>query len=95
MIVVIIVFAVLFALAEVGPVSNLVALPPQYEALGYAAYIPWGFLVLGVLIPPVLYTGALLVGRGRPLFARALILTVALAATFALGFTVVALDVAF
>jgi hypothetical protein len=93
--IVVVVFALLFALAEIGPVSNLVALPPQYEYLGYAAEIPWFLLIVGVLVPPVLYAAGLVVGRGRPVFERALILTVALSATFALGFTIVALDVAF
>jgi len=88
------IFAVLFALAEVTPVSNLVALPAFYEYYGIGDATPWLLLVLGVAIPAVIYPGALLLGRGRPLFARALILTVALASTFALEFGVMALAAA-
>ncbi len=88
-------FAVLFALAEVTPVSNLVALPAFYEYYGIGDATPWALLVLGVAIPVVIYVAALLLGRGRPLFARALILTVALAATFALEFGVMAFAAAF
>ena len=80
------VFAVLFALATFGPVANLIALPQYYDYLGIGEATPWGLLVLGVVLPALLYLAALLLGRGRPPFARALILTTALATAFALGF---------
>ena len=92
--VVALIFGVLFALAEVTPVSNLVALPAFYDYYGIGGATPWALLVLGVAIPVALYLGALLLGRGRPLFARALILTVALATTYALEFGVMALAAA-
>lgn len=92
--VVAVIFAVLFALAEVTPVSNLVALPAFYDYYGIGDATPWSLLVLGVTIPVALYVVAVLLGRGGSLFARALILTVALAATFALEFGVMALAAA-
>lgn len=91
MIVVALVFAVLFALALITPVSDLVALPGIYAAYGIGDAVPWPLLVLSVALPPVLYVVGLLLGRGRPPFARALILTVALATSFALYFGIVAL----
>lgn len=91
MIVIPIVFAVLFSLALFGPVSSLGALPAVYEAYGIGDAVPWPLLVLAVVLPPVLYVWGLLLGRGRPPFARALILTVALAASFALYFGIVSL----
>lgn len=91
MIVVALVFAVLFALALVSPVSDLVALPGLYEAYGIGDAVPWPLLVLTVALPPALYVAGLLLTRGRTPFARALILTVALAASFALYFGIVAL----
>ena len=94
-IVVALLFAVVFLLAEVTPVSNLVALPAFYDFYGIGDATPWVLLVLGVTIPAVSYVLALLLGRGRPLFARALVLTVALASTFALEFGVMALAAAF
>lgn len=94
-IVVALIFAVLFALAEVTPVSNLVALPAFYEFFGIGDATPWVLLVLGVAIPPVAYVAALLLGRGRPVFQRALMLTVALATTFALQFSVMAVAAGF
>jgi hypothetical protein len=84
-------FAVLFALALFGPVSNLAALPGVYDAYGIGGAVPWPLLILAVLLPPALYLAGLLLGRGRPPFARALILTVALAASFALYFGIVTL----
>jgi hypothetical protein len=94
-IIVALLFAVLFGLAEVTPVSNLVALPAFYDFYGIGEAIPWVLLALGVAIPAVSFVLALVLGRGRPLFARALIFTVALASTFALEFGVMALAAAF
>lgn len=91
MILIPIVFAVLFALALFGPISNLLALPAVYDAYGIGNAVPWPLLILAILVPPVLYLAGLLLGRGRPPFARALILTVALAASFALYFGIVTL----
>ena len=91
MILIPIVFGVLFALGFVMPVSDLTALPAVYAAYGIGDAVPWPLLVLAVALPPVFYVGALLLGRGRPPFSRALILTVALAASFALYFGIVAL----
>jgi hypothetical protein len=86
-----IVFAVLFALALFGPISNLLALPDVYETYGIGDAVPWPLLVLAIVLPVLLYVVGLLLGRGRPPFARALILTVALAASFALYFGIVTL----
>lgn len=91
MIVVPLVFAVLFMLALIMPISDLGGLPPLYAAYGIGDAVPWPLLVLSVAVPPVLYLVALLLGRGRPPFARALLFTVALAASFALYFGLVAL----
>jgi hypothetical protein len=86
-----IVFALLFALALFGPISNIGALPAVYEAYGIADAVPWPLLILAVVLPVALYVAGLLLGRNRPPFARALILTVALATSFALYFGLVSL----
>jgi hypothetical protein len=78
------VFAVLFALSLVAPVSELLSLPAYYDYYGISDAIPWPVLVAAVVLPVVLYVVALLLGRGRPPFARALIFAVALATSFAL-----------
>ena len=89
LIVLMVVFAVLYAYPLFQGISNFVALPPYYRQLGIGGAVPWYLLVIGVLAPPVLYVGALLLGRGREIFARALILAVGLAATNALALSVV------
>jgi hypothetical protein len=86
-----VVFGILFAVALVMPVSDLTALPAVYEAYGIGDAVPWPLLVLSVAVPVLLYVAGVLLGRGRPPFERALILTVALATTFVLYFGVVAL----
>ena len=83
-IVVWVVFALLYAYPLFEGISNLIALPPFYAANGIGAAGPWWLLIIGVVAPVLLYLAALWIGRGRELFARALILAVGLAATNAL-----------
>ena len=74
-----VVFAVLFAYPEFQAISNLISYPafagPQ---------TPWWLLIIGVALPPILYVAAVLLGRRRPLFSRALILAVGLGSANAL-----------
>ena len=84
-----VVFAILFAYPLFEGISNLVSLPAFYDAEGIGGAVPWYLLIIGVAAPVILYLGALLLGRGRELFPRALILAVALAATNALFLSVV------
>ena len=76
-------FAALYGWFLFSAVSNLVALPPLYEAQGYAEYTPWATLILGVVLPPVFYLVALLVGRGRMLSPRVVAFAAGLGATAA------------
>ena len=84
-----IVFAILYAYPLFEGISNLIALPAFYESEGIGGAVPWYLLIIGVAAPVILYLGALLLGRGRELFPRALILAVGLAATNALFLSVV------
>jgi hypothetical protein len=83
------VFALLYGYPLFEGVSNLVELPGYYGSLGIGGSVPWPLLMIGVAAPVVLYAAALLLGRGRELFPRALILAVGLAATNALFLSVV------
>ena len=83
------VFGILTAYPLFEGISNLVALPPYYSSLGIGGAVPWYLLVIGVAAPVLSYAAALVLGRGRELFARALLLAVALAATNALALSVV------
>lgn len=87
-------FAVLYALLLITPIANLVSLPDLYEFLGVADAVPWPLLIAGIVVPPVAFLVALLLGRGRPLFDRALVLTVGLAASSAVGLGIIAWAVA-
>ncbi len=84
-----VVFAILYGYPLFEGISNLIALPPYYAQLGIAGAVPWPLLIIGVAAPVILYLGALLLGRRRELFARALVLAVGLAATNALALSVV------
>lgn len=77
------VFALLYGWFLFTASSNLIALPALYTAQGYAAFIPWLPLVLGVVAPPLLYAAALLLGRRRVLSTRVLVFAAGLAATAA------------
>lgn len=79
-------FAVLYGWFLFTATSTLIALPALYAAQGFAEYTPWVTLVLGVVLPPVLYAAALLLGRGRALSTRVLVFAAGLAATAATSF---------
>jgi len=64
-------------------IANLVAVPQVYLDLGAPEATPWWLLVLGLALPIVFFAGALLLGRGRGLFDRALLLAAGLAAASA------------
>jgi hypothetical protein len=84
-----VVFALLYAYPLFEGVSNLIALPPYYASIGIRSAVPWWLLVIGVAAPVILFVAALVIGRGRELFARALLLAVGLAATNALALSVI------
>ncbi len=84
------VFGLLFAYGLFQALSNLVALPRIYETFGIGAATPWWALVVGVAIPPVFFVAAVLVGRGRALVNRALILAAGLGAANAVALSLAA-----
>ena len=61
-------------------VSNLLAVPGFYAQTGLADFTPWWLLVLGVVVPVVTFTAAVLLGRGRILSHRVVLLAVSLGA---------------
>ena len=83
------VFAALYGYPLFEGVSNLIALPGYYAALGIGGAVPWWLLIIGIVAPTVLYAGAILLGRRRELFPRALILAVGLAASNAMTLSVI------
>jgi len=90
-----VVFALLYAYDLFEAIANLVELPLVYDAYNLdAASIPWWLLIAGVLLPPVVYALALLLGRRQTVFGRAVILLLGLAVVAALSLGVIALEVA-
>jgi hypothetical protein len=75
-------------------ISNLVALPGVYELLGIGDAVPWPLLIAGVAAPVILFVAAVLLGRGRTLAHRVLLLAVSLGATNALFLSIGALGAA-
>lgn len=59
-------------------VSNLLAFPQQLEAFGVAERTPWVILWVSVILPPVIFALAVLVGRRQPVTRYTLVLIVAL-----------------
>lgn len=88
-VILLVVFAALYAYPLFEGVSNLIAVPAVYDENGIGDAVPWGFLGVGVAAPVLLYLAAVWIGRGREIFPRALILAVGLAATNALFLSVV------
>lgn len=83
-----------FAVSLYIAAGNLVALPAYLDAIGLTGTAPWATLIAAIAVPVLLFGGALALGRGRPVFARALILLVALAANSALAASLSALGLA-
>ena len=71
--------AVLHLWALFQGMSNLIAVPTFYAQAGLAEFTPWWLLVLGVVLPVLLFLVAVLVGRGRILSHRVALLAVSLA----------------
>ena len=87
------VFALLTAYDLWEAIGTAVALPASYEATGLdPATIPWWIVVLYVLVPPVTFVLAIVVGRRQSVFGRALVFVVALAVSAALSLGLIALQ---
>ena len=82
-------FGLLFAWALYQAISNAVAVPTFYDALGFP--VPWWLLIVSVAIPPILYVAAFLLARRLALFGQALVFLVALATSYVLWLSIVSL----
>lgn len=85
-------FGLFYAYYLFDAIRSLIELPAQYELVGLSrADAPWALLVLGVVIPVVVFLAALIVGRRRSVGSQALIYLVGLGAVACLGLGVIAL----
>lgn len=86
-------FGLFYAYDVWSAVSNLVALPAVYDAVGIgASNVPWWLLWVGILIPLAVFIVAFAVGRRRTVFGKALVFLLGLAVTAGLGIGVLALE---
>lgn len=86
-------FGVFYAYDLWEAIGNLVNLPTFYAAFGLdPARLPWWLLWVGVLVPPVVFGVAFLVGRRHSLAAKALVLLTGLGVVAALSLGVIALE---
>lgn len=96
-VVVLVAFGLFFSYDLFEGISNAIAVVQSVnannefiEGTGVAPFeIPWIPVAAYVLVAPVFFTIAALLGRGRSLGTRALILLTGLAATSAFGLTIV------
>lgn len=94
-----IVVAALFGLLYVydlwEAISNLVELPVLYAALGLdAASLPWGLLILGVVLPPAVFGLALFMGRRRTIGVQSLLFVLGLAIVAGASLGIIAFEFA-
>jgi hypothetical protein len=87
------VFGLFYAYDVWEAVSTLIALPAFYDAFGLdASYVPWWLLWAGVLLPPIVFVLALVIGRKQSELGKALVLLVGLAVVAGLGLSAIALE---
>lgn len=91
--VVAILFGLVYAYYVWDAIRSLVELPGYYKDIGLTeADVPWWLLIVGLLVPLVVYAAAFLVGRRRSFVVQALIFFVGLTAVAALGLAMIAIE---
>jgi len=86
-------FGLFFAYDLWEAVSNLVALPSVYDAVGIGSEnVPWWLLWSGVIIPILIFVLAFVLGRRQNVFAKALIFLLGLAVVAGLSMGVLAAE---
>jgi hypothetical protein len=70
-------------------IGNAIEVPRQYELFGLdPAGVPWSFIVIGIVIPPLAYVLAFVVGLRRKPLGKALVFAAGLVAVAALSLSV-------
>jgi hypothetical protein len=86
-------FGIVYAWDLWEAISTMLELPVFYEAYGYdVAGLPWWVLIVMVVLPIAVFALAVLLGRGRGLLARVVLLLVGLSVVAALTLGLVALE---
>jgi uncharacterized membrane protein len=90
-----IVFGLLYAYDIWEAINNAIELPKAYEqleALGVTVgEVPWTLIIANMLIPPVVYVFAFVLGMRRNVFGKAVLFAVGLALVAVLSLDIVAI----
>jgi hypothetical protein len=87
------IFGLFYAYDLWEAVSNLVSIAQVYELFDLdPADAPWWLLVIGVLVPVLVFALAVLLSRGRGLIGRLLVFTVGLMVVAAASLDIVAIE---
>ena len=84
-------FGLLFAYFVYQAIGNLLELPKSYEAIGLSDSVPWVVLILGLVIPILLYVIAFAVALRQKLLNTAIIFLMALVTVAAFSYGIVAI----
>jgi uncharacterized membrane protein YdcZ (DUF606 family) len=86
-------FGLLYAYDLWEAISNLASITQVYELFGLAPTdAPWWLLIVGALVPVVVFGLALWLSRGRGLLGRALVFTTGLMVVAVVSLDIVALE---
>lgn len=92
-VVVAVLFGLFYAYYLWQAVATFFALPAFYDNFGYgAANVPWWLLWTGMLIPPIVFAVAFVIGHRHSPAGRAVVFFVGLAVVAGLGLGVLALE---
>jgi hypothetical protein len=84
-------FGLVYAYFVYQAIANLIELPKSYAAIGLGDSVPWVLLVIGLLIPVLVYVLAFILGLRRRVVDKAVIFVMGIAVTAGLAFSVVAI----
>ena len=89
------VFAVLYGYDLWEAITNATELPKQYAEIAKLGIpvgdVPWTLIIANMLIPPVVYLFAIVLGRRRSSFGRAVFFAVGLALVAVLSLDIIAI----
>jgi len=84
-------FGLLFAYFVYQAVGNLLELPKSYEAIGLSESVPWVVLILGLVVPILIYVIAFAIALRQKLLNTAIIFLMALVTVAAFSYGIVAI----
>lgn len=84
-------FGLLFAYFVYQAIGNLLELPKSYEAIGLSDSVPWLVLILGLVVPILLYVISFAIALRQKLLNTAIIFLMALVTVAAFSYGIVAI----